>query len=221
MNSIKNHIIAIDGPAGSGKSTVSKLLAKRLGFIYLDSGAIYRTITLACMRKKINMESQEEILNVIHQTDIRITESTIYITAENISNEIRTPEVTKNVAYIASSPAARTSIVSLEQKIVKDKNAVVEGRDTGTVVFPDATIKIFLEASSEERAKRRFEELHKKGINVDYENVKKEIERRDDSDKSRLVGPLVCAPDAIVVDTSKLSIEQVVSKLEEIVTNKI
>jgi len=217
----KRFIVAIDGPAGSGKSTVGKLLAKRLKILYLDSGAIYRTVALAGIRKNIDFSSQREILNVMRDSDIQITSNKIFLAGEDVSENIRDQEVTRNTFHIARSPLAREKIVQLERKIVGKKSAVVEGRDTGTVVFPDAAVKIYLEAAPSERAKRRHKEVCARGESAPLKQVKVEIEKRDTSDVTRDVGPLACAQDAIVVDTTALTIEQVVDKLEKIVKERI
>jgi cytidylate kinase len=217
----KRFIIAIDGPAGSGKSTVGKLLAKRLRVLYLDSGAIYRAVALLCMRKKIDFLSQKEILNVIRDSGVQIKSDKVFLAGSDVSNQIRSQEVTRKTFYIASSALAREKIVQLERQIVGKRSAVVEGRDTGTIVFPDAAVKIYLEAAPSERAKRRCKELHTKSAAVSLKQVRAEIEKRDKSDASREVGPLILARDGIVVDTSNLTIEQVVDKLEKIVREKI
>jgi cytidylate kinase len=217
----RRFIIAIDGPAGSGKSTVGKLLAKRLRVLYLDSGAIYRAVALAGIRKNIDFSSQREILNVMRDSDIQIISDKIFLAGEDVSDQIRDQKVTRKTFYIARSSQAREEIVELERKTVGKKSAVVEGRDTGTVVFPDAAVKIYLDASPSERAKRRCKELRNKGAGVSPKQVRAEIQKRDKSDVTRDVGPLACARDAVVVDTSDLSIEQVVDKLEKIVKVKI
>lgn len=214
-------IIAIDGPAGSGKSTVSKLVAKRLGFFYLDTGAMYRAVTLAAMRSAINLEDEKGIAKLAKRQDIDFMvngsgHSMIVLNDEDVSSDIRLPEVTNKVKYIARIPSVRKYMVSLQRKIASAKNVVIEGRDTTTVVFPKADHKIYLDASTEIRAKRRYDELIQKGFDVSYEEILRDQEKRDKSDFLRKVGALKKAKDAKVIDTSDMTINEVVLEVMKI-----
>jgi cytidylate kinase len=205
-------IVAIDGPAASGKSTTAKEVARRLNWLYMDTGAMYRAVTLACMRRKINLNEPDEIRNCgekqnIDQKNIQ-GETHTFLNGEDVTEEIRLPEVSRNVKPVADHPEIRSFLVELQRAIGKGKNAVVDGRDIGTVVFPDAELKFFMTASIEERARRRYEELKNKGIEADLEAIKKDIEERDWADKSRPVGALKKADDAVEIDTTALTIEQ-------------
>lgn len=225
-DTLKQTVITIDGPAGSGKSTVSKRLAKMLGVVFLDTGAMYRAWTFAAIDKKADLEDVQQLLSVFENTKFTFepqnSSTKVTIDATDRSEEIRLPQITNKVRYIASRPELRSKLVSMQREFAKQYGKIVtEGRDQGTVVFPDADVKIFLIADVEERARRRMIELKEKGENVSLEEIKKSIEARDDSDMQRKVGALKPAQDAVEVDTTGLSIEQVVDKLYEIVREKI
>ncbi len=217
MRSSKKLIIAIDGPAGSGKSTVSKMIAKRLGVLYIDTGAMYRALTLKAMRLNLNLEDERSLTELAHSTKIDLAEETdglkVTLDAEDVTGLIRTPLLTNNVKFIARVPGLRKEMVKLQREIGEKSGAVLEGRDIGTVVFPDADFKFYLDASLEERAKRRHKELVEAGQNVTAAEIKKDVFVRDESDIKRPVGALKKAPDAILVDTTDLSIDGVVDKL--------
>ncbi|VAX35142.1 Cytidylate kinase [hydrothermal vent metagenome] len=214
-------VIAIDGPAGAGKSTVAKCVAKALGFSYLDTGAMYRALTFKAMRQKLNLENEDQLVDLARKTTIDLENYDagvkVLLDGQDISEEIRTLEVTNNTFYIARAPRVREIMVAWQQKIGAKKDVVTEGRDVTTVVFPNATYKFYMDASVEERTERRFLELVKKGKKVDKEKLRQEIEDRDYKDFSRQTGPLKKAEDAIIIETTGLSIKQVVEKILKVV----
>lgn len=214
----RDMIVAIDGPAGSGKSTVSKRVAKKLSLLYLDTGAMYRALTLKVMRNNIDSEDAPSIIKVACKTEINLTlqpgeDIKVFLDGEDISGAIRTPEVTEEVKYIARIPEVRERMVQIQRRIAGRTGAVVEGRDIGTVVLPDADFKFYLDATEEERAGRRFKELKEMGMDVVFDEIKSDVKKRDDSDMSRKVAPLKKAEDAICIDTTGMSIEEVVEKI--------
>lgn len=210
-------VIAIDGPAGSGKSTVSKLIAKRLGLLYIDTGAMYRALTLKAMRKKLNLEDGDCLVALADNTRIDLDENAgklkVILDGEDVADLIRTPELTNNVKYIARVPGVRQKMVKLQRAIGERHGAVLEGRDIGTVVFPDADYKFYLDADVEERARRRHKELAEAGQAVSLGDIRQDVVTRDESDMKRSVGALKKAPDAIIVDTTDLSIDGTAEKL--------
>jgi cytidylate kinase len=213
----KRLIIAIDGPAGSGKSTVSKRLAKALNLLYIDTGAMYRALTLKAMRKKLNLEDELALTKLARSTKIDLKdiagELKVYLDGAEVSLSIRTQEVTNNVKYIARVPDVRGQMVKFQRAIGRRSGAALEGRDIGTVVFPNADYKFYLDADVKERARRRHKELMELGQEVDLEEVEKDVVVRDESDMKRSVGALKQANDAIYVDTTDLTIDGVVEKL--------
>jgi cytidylate kinase len=209
-------IITIDGPAGAGKSSVAKSLAKRLGFRFLDTGAMYRAVALAGMRHKLDWNRPQDMAELARRVDLRVEGDRIFLDGEDVSQAIRTTEVTAVTRYAAGNPAVRERLVELQRLAAGGQNIVTEGRDQGTVVFPDAQCKIFLTASPEERARRRLDELRAKNIPTTLEEVLSSQNRRDHEDASRDVGPLQPAADALQVSTDGLSLEAVVDKLEAI-----
>jgi cytidylate kinase len=214
---LKRLIIAIDGPAGSGKSTVSKLIAARLGLLYIDTGAMYRALTLKAMRKSVDLEDEEALTRLARSTKIELKDSDslrVLLDGEDVSTAIRTPEVTDNVRYIARAPGVRKEMVKLQRELGTKSGGVLEGRDIGTVVFPDADFKFYLDASSEVRAKRRYKDLADIGAKQDVEKIKKDITERDASDINRSVGALKVSDDAKYIDTTDLSIDEVVKRIE-------
>ncbi len=213
-----NLIITIDGPAASGKSTAARLLAERLGASFLDTGAMYRAVTLAATRAGIDISDEEKLLEILDnkefQFNVRKGEMTVFIDGVDVTEQIRGPEITANARYIASPAKVREKLVQMQRQIVSAEDKIVtEGRDQGTVAFPNADIKFFLTAKIIERARRRQAELGAKGEGDSLEKIQRAIVERDKSDESRTVGPLRPARNAIVVDTTNLSIEQVVEKL--------
>jgi len=211
-------VITIDGPAASGKSTAARLLARKLGASFLDTGAMYRAVTLAAMQAEVDMSDQDKLLGVMEtsefQFSLRDGKMVVCINGIDVTGQIRRPQITANARYIASSPKAREKLVQMQRQFAAGRQKIVtEGRDQGTVAFSDADIKFYLTADSIERARRRQAELRAKGGDQSLEQIQKAIEERDKSDENRTVGPLRPAEDAIVVDTTDLSIEEVVEKL--------
>ncbi|HYE83808.1 MAG TPA: (d)CMP kinase [Clostridia bacterium] len=209
-------VIAIDGPAGAGKSTIAKRLADIIGYTYVDSGAMYRALTLKVLREKIPLKDLEGIVRLADKTDIDFRENSIYLDGKAADTEIREEEVNRNVSYIAAIPEVRKLMVGLQRKISINKNVVMDGRDVGTVIFPAANIKFFITASVEERAERRYNELKQKGYDAEIQDIKSQIEKRDHIDSTRSDSPLAIASDAIVIDTTGKNIIEV---LEEVIDN--
>jgi len=210
-------VIAIDGPAGSGKSTVSRLVARSLKALYIDTGAMYRALTLKAMRMRLNLQDETALARLARETEIDLKESSgalkVSLDGEDVAGLIRTPELTKNVKYIARVPGVRHEMVRLQRAIGRRRGAVLEGRDIGTVVFPDAGYKFYLDADPVERARRRHKELVEAGQVVALEEIRKDVVARDESDMTRSVGALKRAPDAIYVDTTNLTIQEAVEKV--------
>ncbi|HOV78640.1 MAG TPA: (d)CMP kinase [Bacillota bacterium] len=207
--------IAIDGPAGAGKSTVARLLAKELGFLYIDTGAMYRAVTLKALREGVDLTDGDRLAGLAGMTSIDFQplpdgSLRIFLDGEDVTEEIRTPDVTRNVSLVARIPGVRKHLVELQRKMASGGGVVMEGRDIGTVVLPDARVKIFLTASVQERARRRALELAARGEAVDQHRMEEEISKRDLVDVSRETDPLVPAGDADIIDCSFLPAEQVV-----------
>lgn len=214
-------IVAVDGPAGSGKGTVTKKIEEKLGFLNLDTGATYRCVALQTLRKEIKLENEEAIIKIANDIDIKIDNTgdkdIILLNGEDVSKEIRTKEVTGIVSQISSIIPVREKMVEVQRNLAQGKNVIVEGRDIGTVVFPNADVKIYLDASEEIRAKRRYEENKQNGIDTTYEEVLENVKMRDYNDMNKTYGALKKADDAIVVDSSNLTIEEVVEKVKNII----
>jgi len=213
-----NLVITIDGPAASGKSTVARLLAEKLDASFLDTGAMYRAVTLAAMQSGVDMSNEEKLLGVIEKNDFEFSASegrmTAYVNGIDVTEQLRAPQVTANSRYIASAAKLRARLVQMQRQFAACQGKIVtEGRDQGTVAFPDADVKFYLTAEATERVRRRQAELRARGSNESPEQIQKAIEERDKRDENRAVGPLKPARDAIVIDTTNLSIEQVVQKL--------
>lgn len=220
-----NFQVAIDGPASAGKSTIAKILATKLNFVYVDTGAMYRTITLAAKKNGIAYNDEEKIKKLLSQTETRFEPGTpvqrVFLNDTDVTDEIRSAEVTNNVSVVASFADVRSNLVNRQREIANSNSVIMDGRDIGTTVLPEADIKIFLVASVDERAQRRYKENVAKGMTTDLETLKHEIEARDYKDSHRQISPLTQAKDAILVDTTGQSIDEVVSKIANIIENKI
>ena len=214
-------IVTIDGPAGAGKSSASKLLAARLDFQFLDTGAMYRAVTWAAIHRKISLDDNSALSRLAAKLIITIHGSEVRVDGELVSDAIREPEITRCVSKIADNPHVRQHLVLLQRKIAQEGNFVCEGRDQGTIVFPDAFCKFFLTASPESRAKRRADQLRAAGRDVDETELLREQNIRDQQDRERIVGRLVPAEDAIEFDSDRLSLERVVDELERIARSKM
>lgn len=211
-------IIAIDGPAGSGKSTVAKLVAARLRIPYIDTGAMYRAVTLKALKDKIPFQSARRLIQAAKNSRIEFKgtdplKQRVYLDGTEVTKQIRLPELTRNVFYIARKPGIRCQMVKKQRRIGKKLGAVMEGRDIGTKVFPRADFKFYFEARPEVRARRRYQELKKSGHRARYQRVFKELVARDKTDLQRKEGPLRKAKDAILIDTTELTIKQVVDTI--------
>ncbi|MEI0580368.1 (d)CMP kinase [Brachyspira pilosicoli] len=214
-------IISLDGPSGAGKSTVAKLAAKKLGYKYLDTGAMYRAVTLFFLNKNVNIQNDNEIISAI--SDLKISfdnNNKIYLNDIDVSEEIRSIKVVNMVSKVSSISAVRKSMVSLQRSIAESGNYVVDGRDIGSVVFPLAKYKFYIDASVDIRAKRRYEEEIQKGKNITFEEVFESIKKRDEFDSNREDSPLVVPKDAIIIDTTNMTIDEVVEKITDVVFNK-
>lgn len=207
-------IVTIDGPAGAGKSSAAKALAKRLGFDYLDTGAMYRAVTLAAVRAGCNMDSEDELSRLIGSVRLEMPPGRVVLGGEDVSGLIRTAEITAASRKVADSPAVRRRLVELQRAIATGRNIVCEGRDQGTVVFPDAARKFFLIADAEERARRRYGEMLARGMIVSLDAVLAAQQNRDAADAARDIAPMVPADDAILLDSSGLSVDEVVDRME-------
>ena len=218
MNLIKKpYLLAIDGPAGSGKGTVAKLLSKKLNLNYLDSGAIYRLIALSAMEKKVDLENDKNLVNLIRQVDINFIDEQTFLNNINVSEKIRYETVGKNASIIAKHLKLRKEILTFQRKFFQGNGLVAEGRDMTTVVFPNADLKIYLDASVKERAKRRYKQLMLKGKDVSIQKLTDAITARDKLDKERIHSPLSIAEDAFVLNSDDLSIDQTVNTILKLI----
>lgn len=217
---MKNISIAIDGPAGAGKSSIAQAVAEKLDILYIDTGAMYRAVTLSIIRNHINLEDMESVKCLIEKIDISIKNNKIYLNGEDVTEKIRTQEVNKLVSPVSAVPCIREKLVELQRKVASNNSVIMDGRDIGTNVLINADIKIFLTASVDERARRRYKELKGKGYEVDYESIKQDIYVRDKNDSSRAVNPLKKAEDALLIDTTCISIEDVIDEILSIVKER-
>lgn len=208
---MSNYIIALDGPSGSGKSTIANLLADKLKISYLNTGSMYRALTLYFLENNIKKSDNIDI-KILKKINIDINENKVFLNGKDVSQEIRDKEVTENVSWVSSIPVVREYLVEMQRNISKNKSIILDGRDIGTVVFPDAKYKFYLDASSYVRAKRRFEQNE---IDKSFEEIKKDIEKRDYLDSHREISPLKKAEDAIEIDSSDLTIDQTIEKILE------
>lgn len=214
-------IVTIDGPAGAGKSSVARALAERLGFRFLDTGAMYRAVALAALQREVNLEDPAALADLIEQLDLQLEDHRVLLAGRDVTDQIRSPEVTQAVRYAADNLAVRRHLSALQRRAAADGSIVTEGRDQGTMVFPDADCKIFLTASPGERARRRCRELHAQGVEVSEAEVLQQQTERDHQDANRPVGRLQRASDAIEFCTDGLEVEQVIDQLEAIVRRKL
>ena len=218
--------IAIDGPAGAGKSTIARLAAKELGFIYVDTGALYRAIGLSASRRSLTAEDKDAIIEMLTAIKVELAfnekhEQIVLLDGEDVSGLIRTPEISMMASAVSAIPEVRAFLLDLQRDIAHTNNVIMDGRDIGTVVLPDAKIKIFLSASPECRARRRYDELIEKGMDVKYEDILSDVIARDYADSHRDIAPLKPADDAIMVDTSGEDLETSVNKLLTIMRDRI
>ncbi|HAB94930.1 MAG TPA: (d)CMP kinase [Lachnospiraceae bacterium] len=217
--------IAIDGPAGAGKSTIAKTVAAKKNYIYVDTGAMYRAMALFILRKGISPEDAASISASCGEADISIEyrdgAQVVLLGGENVNDQIRTPQVSDMASRTSVNQDVRRKLVELQQKLARRQNVVMDGRDIGTVVLPDAQVKIYLTANVDERAKRRYEELIQKGEKADLDEIKAQIRERDERDMNREISPLRKADDAVLVDTSDMTIDEVADRILSIVDEKI
>jgi cytidylate kinase/pantoate ligase/cytidylate kinase len=214
-------IVTIDGPAGAGKSTIARGVARRLGFHFLDTGAMYRAVALAALRRGLDWEAPEKLVDLARQIRLEVGQDRVAIDGQDVTAAIRTSEVTAITHYAAGNPGVREILVELQRRVAGEDDLVTEGRDQGTIVFPHAECKIYLTASPQERARRRAHELTERGEPTSVEDVLRDQTQRDTSDASRPVGPMVAASDAVEVCTDGLSPEQVLDRLEALVREKM
>ena len=212
--------IAIDGPSATGKSTLAKALAKELSFIYIDTGAMYRAVGLYNIRKNIDLNNEDDVVNTLKDISIDIKyidkEQRIFLNGEDVSSQIREEKVGTAASIVSTYKKVREVLVELQRSLANVQNVIMDGRDIGTVVLPNASLKIFLTASSEERTKRRYLELKEKGKDVSIEDVAKELEERDERDTKRANSPLTKAEDAILVDTTNMNIEKTIKHIKNL-----
>ena len=214
--------VAVDGPAGSGKSTITKMVAKSLGFNYVDTGAMYRALTYNFLSNGLDELEEEEIKELLSKTDFKVEYvdgvQYVYVNNEEVSDKIRTAEVSKFTSLFAKSPAVRDFLIDTQRNLANTNNIIMDGRDIASVVLPNADVKIFLTASVEERARRRVLDFERQGIeNVDFEKVKEDIKARDWQDENRDIAPLIKVESATLLDTTSLTIDEVVEKMTELV----
>lgn len=214
-------IVTIDGPAGAGKSSAARELARRLGFRFLDTGAMYRGVTWAAKERGLDLADADSLARLAREMRVELADDRVLVDGRDVTKEIRTFEITTAIQYAADNPAVRAQLVEWQRAAANDHNVVTEGRDQGTVVFPNAECKIFLTADEGERARRRYRDLVDRGETVSFEEVLAAQQTRDERDRNRPVGALIKAGDAIEVSTNRLSPLEVVAKLEEIVRSKL
>lgn len=217
--------IAIDGPAGAGKSTIARAVASKLGFIYVDTGALYRSIGLYCLNNNIETTDRTEVERILPDISVQLKYldgvQRVILNDNDVSEEIRKPECSMAASNVSAIPVVREFLFELQRKMARENDVIMDGRDIGTVILPDAEVKIFLTASPEERANRRFKELIEKGNNPDYDELLKEINQRDYNDMHRETAPLKQADDAILFDTTTLGKDEVVDELLKIISGKL
>ncbi|MCJ7690150.1 MAG: (d)CMP kinase [Clostridiaceae bacterium] len=212
--------VAIDGPAGAGKSTIAKIIGERLGLMYINTGAMYRAVTLKAMNANITENNIEDLVKMVESLEMHFEKERLFVSNEDLTNMINMPIISNNVSRYAAVPEIREILVKLQQNIAKKFDVIMDGRDIGTVVLTDATFKFYLTASSEERAKRRYDELMSNDIEVHYDVILEEIIKRDYNDSHREVSPLTKAKDAIEIDSTALDINAVVEKIVDYIISK-
>jgi cytidylate kinase len=218
----KIYSIAIDGPAGAGKSTIAKLVSKKLNIEYIDTGAMYRALTLKVLRNNLNPLNKNDVIQISQNTEIDFIKNHIYLDGEQVDNEIRDNIINNNVSYIAIIEEIRFNMVKLQQKMAKSKSVVMDGRDITTVVLPNADFKFFITASVEERGRRRYKEIKEKGkTDITLVQIIDEIKKRDDIDSNREISPLKIADDAFVLDTTNMTVDECVNSIISIVKGGI
>ncbi len=217
--------VAIDGPAGAGKSTIAKAVSKKLGFIYVDTGALYRTIGLKFINDGYDEDLNCDIDKILEgvKVDIKFVdgEQRVYLNGEDVSGLIRTPKASLMASAVSAKPQVRAFLLEMQRSLARENNVLMDGRDIGTVVLPDATVKIFLTASAKERANRRCKELIEKGMDVNYEDVLRDIEKRDYNDSHRAIAPLKPAEDSVIADTSDCTLEQSIELILSIIKERL
>ncbi len=217
--------IAIDGPSGGGKSTLAKNIAKKLGYIYVDTGALYRSIGLYMYDNGIDPKNTEEVICALEKIKLEMRHEDgvqkVYLNGVDVGDRIRLPEMSMYASCVSSIPEVRTFLLDLQKNIAKENNIIMDGRDIGTVILPDAQVKIFLSASNENRAERRYKELIEKGIETTYEEVLADIIKRDENDKNREVAPAIAAPDAVMLDNSGFAPEETLAAALKIIEEKL
>lgn len=210
-------VIAVDGPAGAGKSTISKMVANRLNIEYIDTGAMYRAVTLKVIRNGVAIDDEKSLKDMLEKTNIDFVNGKVYLDGEDVSKDIRSIEVSSRVSEVSAVPFVRKKLVELQRKMASEKSVIMDGRDIGTNVLRDANIKIFLTASVDQRAKRRYKELIEKGMKVTFDDVYNDIRERDRIDSSRQTNPLKQAEDAVLIDTTSKTIDDIVNEILAIV----
>jgi cytidylate kinase len=221
MNQAELRVVTIDGPAGAGKSSVARSLAARLGWRLLDTGAMYRAVTFAALRDHADLTCDDELGTLAERVSVRLANGSVYLDDEDVTGRIRSVEVTRASRYLADNPRVRARLVRWQRDFADDHEVVAEGRDQGTVVFPHAFCKFFLTASLEARGMRRFAEFQARGEAIDFETVLGDLERRDRHDEARAIAPMRPADDAIVVDSTGLSLDEVVDRIEAVVRRRL
>ena len=217
--------VAIDGPSGAGKSSISKTVAKKLGFIHVDTGALYRALAYTAIKNGVNLGDEILLENLLKTTNVKIKHidgvQSVFVNDENVTGKIRTEEVSMGASNISKIPIIRGFLLGLQRKIAEENNVIMDGRDIGTVVLPNADVKIFLTASPEKRAERRYKELLEKDKKIEYNDIIKDIIKRDYQDEHREIAPLKAAEDSVLVDTSDLNFDESVQKITEVIEAKL
>lgn len=217
--------VAIDGPSGAGKSTIAREVARRLGYLYIDTGALYRSIGLYVLRQNQDPHLAEQVEKLLPEIDLTLCHEDgaqqVYLNGQNVSEEIRLPEVSMAASAVSAHPPVRQFLLALQRRLAAENNVIMDGRDIGTVILPDAKVKIFLTASAQRRAFRRWQELKEKGASDTYEQVLADVEQRDYNDSHREIAPLRQAPDAVLVDTTQLDLEASIDRVQQIIAEHL